>query len=158
MTKEMKMRKTLSRIAIGSALAISLLAVNQRAEAIEPTNNTPPFGNFGGSAEIYQSNLPNTSGWGGSGINITKGDVDYLVMSCSGLRPVRNVAITIDSASVDLDIRVYDMNGSYLGGSYGTGTTELVQVLSYGKQAVVMQVYGYNNAYGAYSADVYCQE
>ena len=152
------MKNTLSRIAMGTALTLSLLATNQQAEASEPDNNTPPFGYFNGNAEVYQSSDPNTSGWGGSGINIIKGDNDYVVLSCAGLRPVKHVGITIDNASVDLDIRVYDMNGSYLGGSFGTGLTEIVTVKPFGKQAVVMQVYGYNNAYGSYSADVYCQE
>jgi hypothetical protein len=152
------MRNTLKRIALGTALTVSLLAANQNANASEPENNTPPFGYYFGNAEFYQSNEANTSGWGGGGINITKGDNDYVVLSCAGLRPVKHVGITIDNASVDLDIRVYDMNGTYLGGSFGTGTTEIVTVKPFGKQSVVMQVYGYNNAYGSYSADVYCQD
>jgi len=152
------MRKLLSTIAMGSALAFSLVAFSQQAKASEPENNAAPFGDFHGSVELFQNHTPNTYGWGGSGINITKGDTDFLVLSCAGLRPVRNVGITIDSSSVDLDIRVYDMNGTYLGGSYGVGTSELVTVLPYGKQAVVMEVYGYNNSYGGYSADVYCQQ
>jgi hypothetical protein len=151
------MRNTLNRIAVASALTLSVLAANQRAEASEPDNNTPPVGRFSGNVEVYQNNEANTSGWGGSAISITKGDTDYVVLSCAGLRPVKHVGITLENASADLDIRVYDMNGTYLGGSFGTGSTELVTVQSYGKQAVIMQVYGYNNAYGSYSADVYCQ-
>jgi hypothetical protein len=115
------------------------------AANFEPTNNNYPW-----SSTLFDSPMEVHSTWGpgtyyvATGIT-PSGDVDYVLKSCGGNRPVRGVGI--NTLHADIDIEAYKMDGTYLGGSYSGGTiSESIDVSGYGEDAVVLKIWGYNGA------------
>jgi hypothetical protein len=152
------MKRVIHYVALGSALAAGLVLASSQASAMEPDNNTIPAGVYFGNPELYQWNAEATGEWAGQ-TPITAGDVDYVVVSCSGLRPVARLGIRIYPFynGPDLDIQIYDMNGTFLGSSTGTGALENFPTTAFGKQALIMKVYGFAGATGTYDVMAWCQ-
>ena len=107
---------------------------------------------------IYQGQSGSVSSWNTHEKIDTVGDNDYHIMSCGGSQVVTSVSIGLTHSGGDLDIRVYKLDGTYYGSSASTTNFESVNVSSRGQHAVVMRVYGYNNATNpyAYSLGINC--
>ena len=88
------MKKTV-RFLVNSIMAFGVLLVSSQAFAAEPENNTIPSGSYTGRVEFYQW-IDAVGEKGGPDIAISPaGDVDYVVVSCAGRRPVNSAGIRI---------------------------------------------------------------
>jgi len=148
---------------LASVLALSTLAVATTALA-EPDDNYPalnPLGYYGNMSVISRLRAGN-AGWSGTWANISSTtDSDYYLMTCGKLENsqgiVSSVSVEFPGSKGDLDIQVYSLEGSLIGGSYGVSDTETVGVAAAGKSAVVMKVYGFNGAQNGYGFDIVCR-
>ncbi|HEY5956505.1 MAG TPA: hypothetical protein VIV60_08135, partial [Polyangiaceae bacterium] len=112
---------TIRQMSIGVTLLLGIVTASTFAGAIEPTDNTAPFGFFSGNATLYQRERSGSAGWQNFESISPSGDIDYLVLSCPAGK-VSSVSIELNSGAGDLDIKAYDLNGVYLGSSAGVGT------------------------------------
>jgi hypothetical protein len=152
-----------------TALALTF-ARSGAVRAVEPTDNTPPWGTNAAlpvvmqNVTAYITNQPG-SGWGaGPDRQITpSGDVDYAVIGCgsaNGVVPkgtIKEIRVGFTHASGDIDIDVLDPTGKLLGQSHGITNLELVDLSALAKNAAVLKVYGFNGATNFYSVTVVCQ-
>jgi hypothetical protein len=129
--------------------------------ALEPANNQAPWRITGNDANsgrfdttVYYSQIGG-AGWQSENI-ASSSDVDYLFFVCPGTLKVREVAISFTHSKGDLDVEAYDVAGRLLGTSTGTTNSESVGVSAFGLNAVVLKVYGYNGATGAYAPSLGC--
>lgn len=83
-------------------------------------------------------------------------DRDYIVVMCQGAN-VERVGISYKAKSGDLDVKVYDLAGKYLGASATKNDTDSLDIKSKSLKAVVLEVYGYNGATNGYDFVVTCQ-
>ncbi len=126
--------------------------------ALEPDNNDIPW-NTTEFKQDMTSYIRSTGAyitmWSSEAID-TSGDIDHLLLTCRGNVPrVAGVGIEMATGSGDLDIKAYDLNGNYLGGSAGTTKWEDI-VIGGSHRSVVLKVYGYNSAVGEYGARLNC--
>jgi hypothetical protein len=152
-----------------TALALTF-ARSTAVRAIEPTDNTPPWGTNPASPIIMQNvtayitNQPG-SGWGA---NVDRtispaGDVDYAVIGCgsaNGVVPkgtIKDIRVGFTHASGDIDIDVLDPTGVILGQSHGVTNLEVVDISALNKSGAVLKVYGFNGATNSYSVTIVCQ-
>jgi len=140
-------------------LFVGLLVAPSALASTEPINDSTPYSSgswFNGTAALYSARLTGTSGWSGFEDISPTGDVDYLVLTCDGLRKVNSVNITYVQSSGDIDIQAYGLDGTYLGISQGVSGTESINVSSLNKQAIVLKVYGYAGSTNSYILQVSC--
>lgn len=139
------------------ALVLSL-AVPSVGHAMEPGNDTAPWKSFSRALDVtlYDSDVSGRpwSWWWYENIS-SNSDVDHVLVSCYG-RTVQSAGIELRPANGDLDIYVYDMAGNLLGSSGGVTERESVDVRAFGKQQVVIRVYGYNGSTGIFTPQVTC--
>ena len=83
-------------------------------------------------------------------------DRDYILVMCRGTT-VKSAGISYQASKGDLDIKVYDLAGNYLGESKTKESVDQVDISSKGLKAVVMRVEGYNGATNGYNPEVDCQ-
>jgi hypothetical protein len=141
---------------VSIAIAAAAVAWSVPGFALEPGNDKLPWNTFG----FFDTTVYSSTGAGarfGQGYEqiASSSDVDYVVVTCAG-RPVRSVSIEFTHAKGDLDMVAFDLAGAQLGKSNGTTNVEVVNVQGQGKQVVVMKVYGFQGAAGAYDVLVYC--
>jgi len=133
--------------------ALTCTVVGERSSsALEPNDNSYPWEvnlAWYGNATNYVCN--NLECWWYSMESISpSGDVDYLTLIC-GKGLITQARINFTGASGDLDMQVYKLDGTFLGGSYGTGNDEIVNTSSAARNALMMKVYGYNGATNTYT-------
>lgn len=146
---------SLRRLFSGLLMGAFLLAPTP-GDAMEPSNDQGtwkhPYGNI--DLTFYTTAAPG-SRWGGVEAISSSSDVDHVLMACNG-RNVTGVDIYLEPGTGDLDIYVYDLAGNLLGSSGGVTNFETVYLSAFTKQAVIIKVYGYLGATGAYHPAVYC--
>ena len=136
---------------------MSTILTSVASFALEPGNNTAPWTNAAGGAfdtTVYAS--VGRSSWGGFE-RVASSDVDYIFFTCFGGLKMSQAQIDFTNSTGDLDVTAYDINGRILGSSTGVTNTEVVNVQPFGLDVVILKVYGYNGATGAYSPLAYCQ-
>jgi hypothetical protein len=152
------MSRKMSCAAIAAGFGLLMVARPSLADS-EPYNNNYPWSTdvFENTVSMWELRPPYNSGTNNWTESINpRGDKDYFVMTCGG-REVQSVYIGILDNIGDLDIKVYDLNGNFLGVSQGVTGYESVDVSSRHLQAVVLYVYGYNSQYtGSFSHQATC--
>jgi hypothetical protein len=144
------MNKVGGKLVLGALLLAGLVAAPS-SQASEPSNNNAPWitgvnglQSFWGDVSAFQA-----KGTGGQFINFDNimpaGDVDFHQLSCQN-GTVKSASLNFTHANGDLDIQVFDLSGNLLGTSNGVTNTEVVNVASQNKQAVILKVVGYLNA------------
>lgn len=155
--------KTILKSAVSVLFALAVVIAGEHASfANEPTNNTFP----GGSPDWYGTPYMfecSTSGcgfgggsFGGYPLEISSSsDIDYFVVVCGAHKTISSVSININT-SADLDLQVYKLDGSLVGGSYGTTNYESVTTSSATMNALVAKIYGYGGAQSGYQLNFAC--
>jgi hypothetical protein len=144
------------RFLAGFVLTTSLVTA-QASQAIEPQNNEAPWKWWisAGDLTLYTAEQLG-AGWSiGVERIASSSDVDHVYLACDG-RPVTAAQVNLNHASGDIDMEVFDLAGNYLGASRGVGDEERVDVKAFGKQMVVVKVYGYNGAINDYGLYAQC--
>jgi hypothetical protein len=152
--------RTLVRIfALAGVLFTGLLVGPRTVAASEPGNDTQPHAGgwawFNGMVSMYSTKISGTGAWPDIEVIVPSGDIDYHVLACAG-RNISGVGITYPTYQGDIDIEVYGIDGTYIGGSYGVSGSEWVDISALSKQAVVMKVYGYLGATARYTVEIGC--
>lgn len=125
----------------------------------EPNNNMIPVSTTSNATGELQTlavppNLNSTAVFVGVDAISTTTDVDYITVSCMGL-PLKEVGI--DGFTNDIDLKVYDLAGNFVGLSAGVTSSESVDVTALGKDVLYLKVYGYLGAMtSSYSVVVRC--
>jgi hypothetical protein len=146
-----------ARRLFAALLATTALCVAPTGFALEPQDNEAPW--------KWKMNMGDVTLYSAPGVGMTwstgelhilsSSDVDHMVLACAG-RPVTRAGVYFTHADGDIDIYVYDLGGNYLGSSQGVANEEFVDVRAFGKQAVVLKVYGYAGATNYYQVRVEC--
>jgi hypothetical protein len=134
-----------------------MLMAPAAGNAMEPQNDAAPWkwSALTGDTTMYSSDQPSRWTWWWWEEVASSSDVDHVLLTCNG-RTVLAAGIQFYHSKGDLDIYVYDIAGNLLGSSQGVADTERVDVRAFGKQAVVVKVYGYNGATGRFGPQVDC--
>ena len=140
---------------VSIAFAAAAVAWSVPGFALEPGNDKLPWNTFGSFDTSVYSSTGGASRFQSYEQIASSTDVDYVVVTCAG-RPVRSVSIEFTHAKGDLDMVAFDLAGAQLGKSNGTTNVEVVNVQGQGKQVVVMKVYGFQGATGAYDVVIGC--
>ncbi len=159
------MRKVLRSAASVLFALAAVVAGEQAAFANEPTNNTFPGSSsdtWYGTPYVFECGSGGCSFgsgyFGGYLLEISPtGDVDHFLLVCSGNKTISSVSIDITTAA-DLDLEVYKPNTGFVGGSYGSTTTETVSTSAAGMNALVAKIYGYSGAQSGYHLTFYCAD
>lgn len=150
------MKKNFIKQCLGGTLAVvfsaGALLAPAGALATEPTNNnkiwTASLSNT--DMSIYQGTAGAATSWNTLEYIDTVGDNDYHIVSCGGNQTLRSVGIGLTHTAGDLDIKAYRLDGTLLGSSSSISDYESVDVLASGQKAVVLRVFGFNNATNIY--------
>lgn len=145
----------LAVIGLGFACTMS---GERSSSAIEPTDNSKPFSGLSThmNATSYACQTYNCGWFAVESISTTT-DVDYSVVSCGFLNlKMQSVEIDFDGPSGDLDMEVYQFDGTLVGGSYGVGSSETVATTSLTSNSLVLKVYGYHGARNTYTVYTHC--
>lgn len=95
-------------------------------------------------------------GLGGGMASISNAsDTDYILYMCRGAK-LKSVGISLNAASSDFDIVVYDTSGKQLGVSQTKSSNEKVDITAKQLTAVVVKVYGYMGSTGGYDLSITC--
>ena len=155
-TRRARAAATLSASALALALGGSTALAQDSLG--EPFNNKVPTTLPAKVIFQHHTGGLSTGGWRIQ----TATDVDYFVFACSqdfqdeAPRFLSRVGITLAAGAGDLDIDLYLPNGTFVGGSWGTGTKEEV-VLSANLTSVFLKVRGFNGATGGYTTSFDCR-
>jgi hypothetical protein len=146
------------RSSFSASVTIALLALSATAIASEPLNNNFPRGANG----IANGDMQVLGGYGSNqltgGISSST-DTDYIFLGCSSHSIISSVVLS--GLTADLDLYIYDVNGSSITSSRLGGTsTEWITGLDSGPSAytsaLVAQIVGYNFATSNYTLTVNC--
>jgi len=138
------------------AFACTMLG-ERPSSAIEPADNNQPFSGLSTHMRVtsYACQTVNCS-WADVESISTTTDVDYSVVSC-GFLQLKLQSIEVDlKNSGDLDIEVYQFDGTLVGGSYGTGSVEIVNTAAMDSNSLVLKIYGFAGATNTYTVWTHC--
>jgi len=139
------------------AAVTALLGTQRTAGAIEPTDNAYPWSNLPYHGNLTTFVCASTQcGWGGIEAISPSGDNDYFMMVCGAGTVITQVWISFTGSQGDLDMQVWKPNGTFYGGSYGTGDQEIVNTSALNRSDVVMNVYGWAGATNSYTVLINC--
>ena len=143
-------------------LILSMLGASSMAQADVADNYPWMYGQsyYTGDLRVaFLNSGSGTVGWGMDQIS-SMSDVDYYMMTC-GHGHVETVGINYTHSQGDLDIKAYTMNGTYIGQSIDTSGTERIDVDSYNRGSIVMQIFPYqytNLQSGIYTVYIECSQ
>jgi hypothetical protein len=69
---------------------------------------------------------------------------------------MQSVEIDFTGSTGDLDIEVYQFDGTLVGGSYGTGNVEIVNTSSTDANSLVLKIFGFHGATNTYTVWTHC--
>ena len=151
----MKMKGWHKLVVMGLTVFAGLAGRERSSAAIESVDNTPPF-----SAHLNATLFgcwTDSCFWLDLESVSPAGDVDYFIVTCGSLQQkMQNIEVDFQHSSGDLDIEVYQLDGTFVGGSYGVGNSEIVYTSSANANGLVLKVYGYLYATNTYSVWAHC--
>jgi hypothetical protein len=154
----MNHRKTWLKLAVVALGFAGTLSGERSSSAIEPTDNAKPFDGLSThmNATSYACQTYDC-GWVGVETISTATDIDYSVVTCGFLNlKLKSVEIDFNGPAGDLDMQVYQFDGTLVGGSYNTGSVEIVDTTALTSNSLVLKVYGYHGAQNTYSVYTHC--
>ncbi|MBN1612354.1 MAG: hypothetical protein JW940_37330 [Polyangiaceae bacterium] len=145
---------------LGFLATLACFVVGQgSASAIEPIDDAAPlYAPYYHNSTTYVASHT-TITWPATSHHVisTSTDNDYLVAACAkGI--VTQVRIDFTHANGDLDMKVYQPVGTYLGVSQGVDNYEQFNTAQYDRNIFVMRIYGWNGATNSYSVTVKCSD
>jgi hypothetical protein len=149
------MRKLHKFAVIGLGVIAGSVAGEPPSSALEPVDNNAPFMAHANTT-LLGCPTQNCS-WVSAESISTSTDVDYLLITCGFLDwKLQHAQIDFTGSSGDLDMQVYQLDGTLVGGSYGVGNTEYVDTSAMTSNGLVLKVYGYHGAKNTYTISVLC--
>jgi hypothetical protein len=150
-------RRKLFRACISLLAAAGMLVSASPSMALEPGNNTVPFATS--TADIYgdMEVLVHTGTSAAAQASIaTTGDVDHILIVCSGTRRVSNVRLLFLSADIDLHVLSTQASRAILGTSTAGGTTNESVTVPATHHGVIAKVFGFAGATSSYNIGITC--